>query len=309
MLVADGGFGGVLELKEQDVNVTINNGVAVTEVNQVFFNTENRVVEALYTFPVPNKASVSNFSMWINGQEMIGEVVEKQRARQIYESYKKQRPRPRLVGTGGLQAIRNAGVSDCCGAEQRIQITYYQELDFDHDRAQYVYPLATVTLQNINQTTSSRFAFSLDVKSEVPITELKSPSHPDQLVLVKHADQHYWQASLETRQGDLSRDLVVSYALAHPHTGIDLVTSKTGREDGYFQLTLTAGKELEGALKGSDYVFVVDISGSMMHDGKLSLCARRWLLSSTRWPTKTASKSSLSISPPIRYSRRYAGDR
>ena len=77
LLVADGGFGG-RQIKQQDVRVTINNGVAVTEVEQVFINKEQRIVEALYTFPVPKEASISNFSMWINGQEMIGEVVEKE---------------------------------------------------------------------------------------------------------------------------------------------------------------------------------------------------------------------------------------
>ena len=70
--------------------MTINNSIAVTQVDQVFVNTENRQVEALYTFPVPREASVSNFSMWIGGKEMIGEVVEKERAREIYESYKRQ---------------------------------------------------------------------------------------------------------------------------------------------------------------------------------------------------------------------------
>ena len=89
LLIAKGGFGGVLEIKEHDVRVTINNGIAVTEIEQVFLNTENRQGEALYTFPVPKGASVANFSMWINGTEMIGEVVEKERARQIYESYKR----------------------------------------------------------------------------------------------------------------------------------------------------------------------------------------------------------------------------
>ena len=94
LLIADGGFGGVLEIQEQMVKVTVNNGVAVTEVTQVFHNTENRQVEALYTFPVPKEASVSNFSMWINGKEMIGEVLEKKKARQIYESYKAKRQDP-----------------------------------------------------------------------------------------------------------------------------------------------------------------------------------------------------------------------
>ena len=63
LLIADGGFGGVLEIKEHEVNVTINNGIAVTEVTQVFLNTEQRQVEALYTFPVPRGASVADFSM------------------------------------------------------------------------------------------------------------------------------------------------------------------------------------------------------------------------------------------------------
>src|SRR4051812_23273708 len=65
LLVADGGLGGALDLKEQSVKVIVNNGVAVTNVPQVFLNTENRQVEALYTFPVPRGASVANFSMWI----------------------------------------------------------------------------------------------------------------------------------------------------------------------------------------------------------------------------------------------------
>jgi Ca-activated chloride channel family protein len=77
LLIADGGFGGTLEIIEHDVEVTINNGIAVTQVTQVFKNMENRQVEALYTFPVPKGASVSNFSMWIGGKEMVGEVLEK----------------------------------------------------------------------------------------------------------------------------------------------------------------------------------------------------------------------------------------
>ena len=36
LLIADGGFGGVLKIKEHDVRVTINNGIAVTTIIQVF---------------------------------------------------------------------------------------------------------------------------------------------------------------------------------------------------------------------------------------------------------------------------------
>lgn len=271
LLIADGGFGGVLEIKEQQVKVTINNGIAVTEVEQVFVNKENRIVEALYTFPVPKQASVSNFSMWINGQEMIGEIVEKERAREIYESYKQTRRDPGLLEQVDFKRFEMRIFPIAAGAEQRVRVTYYQELDFDHDTAAYVYPLATVSRRDADSRTTGRFALSLDVKSEVPITNLVSPSHGDQFAVVKHADSHYMQAAMETKNGDLSRDVVVNLSLARPRTGIDLVTSKANGEDGYFQLTLTAGKDLESQIGGADYVFLLDTSGSMMLDGKLSM--------------------------------------
>jgi Ca-activated chloride channel family protein len=50
-----------------------------------------------------------------------------------------------------------------------------------------------------------------------------------------------------------------------------LITSKTAGDDGYFLLTLTPGQELSELSQGMDYVFVLDVSGSMANDGKLSL--------------------------------------
>ena len=143
LLIADGGFGGVLEIREHTVDVTINNGVAVTRVAQIFRNTENRQVEALYSFPVPKGASVANFSMWINGKEMVGEVVEKERAREIYNSYKRQRRDPGLLEQVDYKTFEMRIFPIAANADQRVEITYYQELDVDHDWAHYVYPLAT----------------------------------------------------------------------------------------------------------------------------------------------------------------------
>jgi Ca-activated chloride channel family protein len=270
LLISDGGFGGVLEIDEHTVRVTINNGIAVTEVTQVFHNTENRQVEALYLFPVPKGASVANFSMWIGGKEMIGEVVEKQRAREIYDSYKRVRRDPGLLEQVDYKNFEMRIFPIAPQAQQKVQITYYQELDFDHDWATYVYPLATAPRPGLSAKTKGKFGLSLHVKSEVPIVGVESPSHKDQFVVVKHADT-YREASLETTGGDLNRDVVLAYHVSRPRTGIDVVTSKPAEGDGYFLLTMTAGKELEAAQHGMDYVFVLDISGSMMNDSKLQL--------------------------------------
>jgi Ca-activated chloride channel family protein len=270
LLVADGGLGGILAIEEHSVKVTINNGIAVTEVTQVFRNTENRQVEALYTFPVPRGATVANFSMWINGKEMIGEVLEKRRAREIYNSYKERNRDPGLLEQTDHKTFEMRIFPIAPNAQQKVQITYYQELDVDNDWATYVYPLATVASKNANQKIAGKFGLSLEARSEVPIVQMESPSHRDDFVIAKHTS-HYAQASLETSGGDLGRDVVLAYRVDRPRTGIDAVTSKIAAEDGYFYITLTAGDELAPRETGMDYVFVLDISGSMAENGKLRM--------------------------------------
>lgn len=269
LLIADGGLGGRLEMTEHDVQVTINNGIAVTHVTQVFRNLKKRQVEALYTFPVPKKASVSNFSMWINGKEMVGEVVEKKRAREIYNSYKRRRRDPGLLEQIDYKTFEMRIFPIGPEASQKVQISYYQELDFDHDRATYVYPLATNGKNGIDSRVTGRFSANVHVKSMVPIISMDSPSHSQDFLMVDHSE-NYYQASLEQRNGDLASDLVVSYQASRPVTGIDLLASNEPGEDGYFMMTLTAGEELKKEGNDADYVFILDISGSMADNGKLT---------------------------------------
>ncbi|MCF7839107.1 MAG: hypothetical protein K9N49_10815 [Candidatus Marinimicrobia bacterium] len=225
LLVADGGFGGTLEIKEHAVQVTINNGIAVTRVTQVFVNKENRIVEALYTFPVPRGASVANFSMWIDGKEMVGEVLEKQRARRIYESYKETRKDPGLLEQTDYKTFDLRIFPIAAGAEQRIELTYYQELDFDHDWATYVYPLATNTRRELDTRVTGTFGLNVEIKSAVPLAQVESPSHGDAFVVAAHRPE-YFQAALEVQGGSLARDVVLAFQQSRPRTGLDLLTSK-----------------------------------------------------------------------------------
>ena len=268
LLIADGGLGGVLQIERHDVTVVINNGIAVTQVHQVFRNTEQRTVEALYTFPVPAGASISNFRMLIGGRDMTGEVVEKKRAREIYNSYKAVKRDPGLLEQVDYRSFELRIFPIAAGAEQEIWLTWHQQLDFDHDTATWVYPLATTTRPDIDAKVHGRFSMTVDVKSEIPITKLFSPSHPDEFVTASHTPG-YSRASLEAAGGSLERDVVLAFDVERPRTGIDLITSRQAGEDGYFMLTLTAGQELEAATGGMDYVFVVDISGSMAAQRKL----------------------------------------
>lgn len=268
LLVASGPAGGKLKVQEHTVKVTVNNGIAVTEVTQVFKNLEDRQVEALYTFPVPKGATVSNFSMWIQGKEMIGEVVEKKRAREIYESYKAKNVDPGILEQVNFKSFEMRIFPIGPKAEQKVVITYYQELDIDNNWISYVYPLETVTISGLESTTSNKFSLNMEILSEIPITSMNSTSHSNDFAINK-INQGYYHASLEVKEGDLNKDVVLSCQLERPKTGVDLITSKLNNEDGYFYLTIMSGEDTDTKQKGSDYVFVLDISGSMSNDGKL----------------------------------------
>ena len=209
--------------------------------------------------------------MWINGKEMVGEVLEKKRAREIYDSYKQQQRRdPGLLEQVDYRTFEMRIFPIAAQADQRVRLTYYQELDVDQDWMSYVYPLATLSRKGVDVRTG-RFALNLDVRSLVPIVEARSPSHASDVALVRHSDGYY-QASLEQPAGEhLNRDVVLAFQLSRPHTGLDLVAHHEPGQDGTFALTLTAGDDVAERQTGMDYVFVLDVSGSMSDGDKLDV--------------------------------------
>src|SRR6516162_5814729 len=75
-----------LAMVNHRVTVDITDQVAVTTLEQTFRNHTDRPLEATYLFPVPKGASVDKFTMWVNGSEVKGELVEAAKAREIYTS-------------------------------------------------------------------------------------------------------------------------------------------------------------------------------------------------------------------------------
>src|ERR1051326_5439701 len=64
-----------IQIVSHEVNVVIDNGFARTEVTQLFHNPNDSDVEAVYSFPVPKSASLSEITIWSGDREMNGEVV------------------------------------------------------------------------------------------------------------------------------------------------------------------------------------------------------------------------------------------
>ena len=87
-LLTPKGQSGSLEIREHKVKVVVEDGYVITEIDQVFINAGANDVEAVYSFPVPSHAAVAEFTYWIDGSPVTGEVLKKQEARDLYEQAK-----------------------------------------------------------------------------------------------------------------------------------------------------------------------------------------------------------------------------
>lgn len=286
-LTAVGSADAAIQIKEHTVDVAIDNGFARTEVTQVFFNPNGKDLEAVYGFPVPKSASLSEITIW-NGENVLnGEVIEAKEAKRVYEEEK--------------SAGNDAGLGECActkpkdeieymsykfsvskvraNSETKIRFVYYQPLKIDTGIGRYVYPLAeggtdeaAKSFWTRNPKVEQRFAVNVELKSGWPVDEVRVPGAEAEAKIDKLAEGHF-KVSLDRATGDLSKDFVFYYRLADDLPGrVELLAHKaSANEPGTFMLTVTPGIDLAPITSGGDYIFVLDVSGSMA--GKLHTLA------------------------------------
>ena len=86
-----------LILEELSVRTAIHGMLSLTEMELRFRNPQDRRIEGRFTCTLPPNAAISRFAKDVNGHLMEGEVVERLRANQVYESYLHQMRDPALL--------------------------------------------------------------------------------------------------------------------------------------------------------------------------------------------------------------------
>ena len=163
-----------LTLGYHKVNVDIRDGIARTVIEESFVNHTDGRLEGTFYFPLPQDASISGFGMWIGGELVEADVVEKQRAREIYETILRERRDPGLLEWTGGNLFKARVFPILAHAEKRIKITYTQVLPMRHGKLRYSYGLQSEMLQ---QNPLRELAINVRVSSELPIRSFTCPSH------------------------------------------------------------------------------------------------------------------------------------
>ena len=247
-----------LAIKHQRVDIRIKDGVATAKIEQVFKNNVDRDLEAVYVFPLPQDASIGDFAMYINGKRMSGELVEKDKARKIYEDIVRRMKDPGLLEYLGGNLFKISVYPVPRNGEQRIELEYSQALAFDGGLYQYVFPLKT---GEQSSRTLEDFTVSAKLNSRTPIKNIYSPSHE---VGITRKGEHEATIGFEMEQALLDKDFVLYYGVSKKDFGLNLLTHATEGQDGFFMMMLAPTVEPPGGKAlAKDVVFVFDTSGSM----------------------------------------------
>ncbi len=247
-----------LAMLNHHVKVAIDDQVAVTTVEQTFRNHTDRQLEATYVFPVPKGASVRKFSMWVDGKEVRGELVEADKARQIYTSIVQRTLDPGLLEYMGNNLLRLRVFPVPARGDQKITLSYTAVADRENGLVEYVYPLKS---DGKAAQTLEKFSINVDLKSQHPLTNIYSPSHA--ITMTRPSDRRAL-ISFEKDAALLDRDFQLYYQAGGKDVGLTALAHRPTSANGYFLLLVSPRAELSKSQQvPRDMVFVLDTSGSM----------------------------------------------
>ena len=117
-----------LQLVSQTAHVVIKGGVAQTHLEQTFQNVTGRTIEGTYVFPLPEGAAVSGFAMTVNGKRTEAEILEGDKAREIYTGIVQKLRDPAILEFIDRNLIRARIFPIAAGAEQKVELDYSESL-------------------------------------------------------------------------------------------------------------------------------------------------------------------------------------
>ncbi len=268
-----------IQIRDHHVAVVIQNGFARTEVTQTFWNPNAQPIEALYAFPLPASASLSEMTVFAGERESHGEVLSREEAERLYGLEKQAGRDAGLATKNDIQSFEFRVFPVPPQAETRVRFLYYQPVPLDAGVGRYLYPLEEGGTDELarsfwlrNDRVEGAFSVELELWSAWPVADVRVPGFEAEALVEDLGDGHY-RVRLERQGAALARDFVLYYRLADRLPGrVEVIPYREpGAREGTFMMVITPGVDLRPLASGVDWVFVLDVSGSMA--GKLQTLA------------------------------------
>ncbi|MBN2694975.1 VWA domain-containing protein [bacterium] len=161
----------ILETSEMRVDVEIINNHANVKIMQIYHNKRDFQMEGEYLFTMPDHAMISNFAIWEDGERLKGVILEKQKARRIYEEIKAKMVDPGLFEKKDGETINKFSVRVFpipANGYKRIEIQYTELLPTPFLKMAYILPLKPLIFKDYRNEIEN-FSFSFSLKTDVPL--------------------------------------------------------------------------------------------------------------------------------------------
>ena len=282
-----------MPLRHTRVRVEVSAFVARAEVEQTFANPYDHPVEAVYTFPLGDKAAVDDFELTVGERTIRGEIKRRDEARQIYESARDEGWDAALLEQERPNVFTQSVANLEPGADVKVRLIMVEVLPYDAGLYRLTFPLVVgpryipggaapvgaIATEAANPTAAVPDAervtppvlrpevrsghdveISVVLDAGVPIANLASPSHR---IAVERPTPSTARVSLAPDDRIPNKDFMLRWSVSSDRPSVGLLAHREG-DDGFFTLLVqpkgTIGPD-EAAPK--EMVLVLDTSGSM----------------------------------------------
>ena len=270
-----------LPLKETSAQVNIVGVIADVTVSQKYVNMGKNTLEAIYTFPLSTKAAVYAMKMTIGNRIIIAKISEKEKARKDYDNAKLAGKRVSLLEQNRpnvfTMKVANIAVNDIIV----VELKYTELLIPENGVYTFVYP--TVVGPRYSNKTSFqggsdgqfvdtpytlegemptyKFGMNMKISSAIPIQNISCSTHKMQISYPNLNSASVQLEPSETNGGN--RDLILNYSLQGNKIESGVMLYENGDENFFLLMVQPPKKVLDEEIPAREYVFIMDVSGSM----------------------------------------------
>ena len=272
-----------LPLKSTQVDVRISGVIADVTVTQHYANQGRRPLEARYVFPGGTRAAVHAMSVRLGDRLLTADIREKQQARIAYEAAKTEGKTAALLEQHRPNVFQMNVANILPGDDVAVELRYTELIVPEDGRYRFVFPTVVGPRYNTapgatwaatpylaeGKPTRATFDLKVALASPIGIRDIASATHA---LDVRRAMQRGEGGSdradvtLATNRGADDRDFILDYRLAGDaiQSGVLLHRARDGADENFFVAMIEPPKKVAAtAIVPRDYVFVIDISGSM----------------------------------------------
>ena len=270
-----------LPLESTGAEVSIAGVIADVKVTQVYKNAGKQAIEAIYVFPASTKASVYGMKMTIGERTIIARIQEKERARQEYEQAKQEGKSASLLEQQRPNVFQMNVANIMPGDLIKVELSYTELLIPTEGVYEFIYPTVVgprysntpeagaassenwVKNPYLHQGEAPPYAFDITtrVAASIPIQEITCPSHKVNISYGSPGAADIKLDSSEKTGGN--RDYILKYRLAGGQIESGLLLYQGEKENFFLLMMQPPGKVTAADIPAREYIFIVDISGSM----------------------------------------------